>query len=143
MKYKKIMICLLLVFVILVINNRNKVYAVSATAGNNVKVTYNITSPDGGNLSTVTGKVTYDSNKLQYVNISSSAGITNGTAVSATESQINGKSMSVTVTYKVKEGVTGNIETSLVLSELYTTASESNHKSSIPVTINSTEKTTT
>ena len=142
MKYKKIMICLLLVFVILVINNRNKVYAVSATAGNNVKVTYNITSPDGGNLSTVTGKVTYDSNKLQYVNISSSAGITNGTAVSATESQINGKSMSVTVTYKVKEGVTGNIETSLVLSELYTTASESNHKSSIPVTINSTEKTT-
>lgn len=145
MKYKKLMICLLLVFVILVINHRNKVYAVSATAGNNVKVTYNITSPDGGNLSTVTGKVTYDSNKLQYVSISSSAGITNGTAVSATESQINGKSMSVTVTYKVKDGITGNIETSLVISELYTTESDSNYaakdKKIIPVTINSTEKT--
>lgn len=137
MKYKKIMICFLVVFIIFIINNKNRVYAVSATAGSNVKVTYNITSPDGGNLSTVTGKVTYDSNKLQYVSISSSAGMANGTTVSATESQINGKSMSVTVTYKVKNGVTGNIETSLVLSELYTTApEEKNYAKGIPVTIN-------
>ena len=136
MRSKRSVICILSIFFIICCSINNKIYAVSGNAGENVKVTYNISSPDGGNLSTVTGKVEYDKDKLEYVGISSTAGIANGTKVSATESQINGKSMSVTVTFKIKSNASGNISTKLNLSELYTTLSENNHATSITGTIN-------
>lgn len=136
MRSKRSVICILSIFFIICCSINNKIYAVSGNAGENVKVTYNISSPDGGNLSTVTGQVEYDKDKLEYVGISSTAGIANGTKVSATESQINGKSMSVTVTFKIKSNASGNISTKLNLSELYTTLSETNHATSITGTIN-------
>ena len=135
MRSKRSVICILSIFFIICCSINNKIYAVSGNAGENVKVTYNISSPDGGNLSTVTGQVEYDKDKLEYVGISSTAGIANGTKVSATESQINGKSMSVTVTFKIKSNASGNISTKLNLSELYTTLSETNHATSITGTV--------
>ena len=131
LKKRDILIYCIIAF-FLIIFNGDLSYAVTGTPGSTVKVTYNINSPDGGNLSTVTGKIDYDEKVLELVSISSSAGVAGNGRVSATESQINGTSMSVTATYNIKSSAEDTtVATKLNVSELYTKNSENNHSTTV------------
>ena len=128
---KYIIICLLVSFTILL--GASKCYAVNVNPGGTVTVNYTISSPDGTNLSTVMGQLSYDSNLLECTQLTASAGYARNGRISATESQINGTSITVTATYKIKEGVSNqSISTSINLSELYTVSSD-NNKAGSPI----------
>lgn len=130
------LIILIMIIIAIICTNFTFSYAVTGKPGETVNVTFTIKSPDSGNLDTVTGNLEYDNNILKYDSISSSAGIASNEKISATRSQINGSSMTVTATFKIKEGI-GNTSTTvkLKLSELYTTVSEANQATSISTTI--------
>lgn len=129
-KNKNIIICVLWIFFIIL--SFSKSYAVDVKPGGTATVVYTITSPDGSNLSTVTGKLNYDTSLLECTQISSSAGYAKNGTISATESQINGTKMTVTAVYKVKSGISNKtISTSINLSELYTVNSDKNQASSL------------
>ena len=131
LKKRDVLIYCIITFLIIMFNGSLS-YGVTGTPGSTVNVTYSINSPDGGNLSTVTGKIDYDDKVLELVSVSSSAGISGNGRVSATESQINGKSMSVTATYRIKSGTENTTaSTKLSVSELYTNSSENNHPTSV------------
>lgn len=134
-KNKNIIICVLWIFFIIL--NFSKSYAVDVKPGGTATVVYTITSPDGSNLSTVTGKLNYDTSLLECTQMSSSAGYAKNGTISATESQINGTKMTVTAVYKVKSGISNKtISTSINLSELYTVNSENNQASSLKPSAN-------
>ena len=125
-----------MIIIAIICTNFTFSYAVTGKTGETVNVTFTIKSPDSGNLDTVTGNLEYDKNILNYVSISSSAGIASNEKISATRSQINGSSMTVTATFKIKDGIENTSTTvKLKLSELYTTASEANQATSISTTI--------